>query len=595
MATMMTEIYDPENLEKPVGVFGDATYQLDSLDGVASVDLSGFDLVEVKRWSGNSDICPALYHRAVSMPTHGLAWQDATGSWFQRVDSVIDARSTGVQVSAAYTITLGNNNRLAIQRAIDYCEARLGGQVVLPAGVILVSSSSSICIRMKSHVWLRGVGKDATIIKVGPEQSETAHVVNHFDTRNSKISDLCIDGNRSGQNPGIGGHGLRVGGSSTKIGCDGLTVRDVEIRDCSYGLGFQDGAIMNVLIDNCWIHETYRDAVDIKDYPSTVNSVFYPSQNIIIRDCLIERWGLSSALDDQNGIHTRSQKTQIFGNTFKPNGGGCAIYLSAVSSQGPTGAKDSIVRDNVIYLPDPAVDGVNMSGIKCYADKCNIDGNVIYSGQRGIRISGDYCTVSNNKIFDSTSSGLFASSDGASPSAGPRELTAVGNVLIGRGRAGPPAVPFAGSGIYLSSDSGARFYGGFIEGWGNGLDVVAGTLNGLANSVNFGANTNAASGITGAVRMIDCNGYKSVGSFQSSTVSVDAVGSQTVVMSHDLASTPSLIRSDAYVWGSETTFQAVVRLISVNSTTATVLLTVLSSGPSGTVARVGVTLRTSTS
>jgi hypothetical protein len=117
-----------------------------------------------------------------------------------------------------------------IQAQID-AAARMGGGIVqLPAGTFDVAS-----LRIRSNVWLRGAGVDATTLRLRPGADEPVIITRSFakytgtDALNSevnfKISDLTINGNKANC-PGGNGYGIRIHGAN-------FALDRLRIYDCS--------------------------------------------------------------------------------------------------------------------------------------------------------------------------------------------------------------------------------------------------------------------------------------------------------------------------------------------------------------------------
>src|SRR5262245_40581355 len=104
------------------------------------------------------------------------------------------------------------DDRLAIQAAVDACNAAGGGEVYIPDGVYIVSgqlNQSLGCIMLYSNITLTGDGMGQTTIKLqdGWNGAITGIVRTPYgvDTHNVYVHDLTIDGNRDNTSGKIDG------------------------------------------------------------------------------------------------------------------------------------------------------------------------------------------------------------------------------------------------------------------------------------------------------------------------------------------------------------------------------------------------------
>lgn len=224
---------------------------------------------------------------AVAIAARGLSRSNLGISQFPArtaPDRMVSARTFGA---------LGDghaDDRAAIQSAIDSMAASGGGQVLLPAGLYLVSSAahSAVAIELKSGVSLRGEGA-GSIIKL--RDGAGGHTVDATDVSNCAMRSLVIDGNRERQ-PSVG-HGFRSGGVV------GLVLQNLTIKNTyHYGIGIEAGINKNIVIDGVAIANTGGDGIDIKNKKNS-------DSDIVISNVTIRRWGLRTDVKAQTGIDCR--------------------------------------------------------------------------------------------------------------------------------------------------------------------------------------------------------------------------------------------------------------------------------------------------
>ncbi len=184
----------------------------------------------------------------------------------------------------------GMDDGAAIRAAIAAVMAAGGGVVAFAPRTYTISTAADIyyalALTNAAGVWLRGAGRDKTILQVASGFIRGPLAVSN--TTNCAITDLTLDGNMLGLDNGL--HGLRVASAA------GLLIDNVHVtKTGGYGIGFQAGTFRDVTMQRFKISYTRIDALDIKNYNNN-NECFR------ISDGLIEHFGLqgvgtSAAID----------------------------------------------------------------------------------------------------------------------------------------------------------------------------------------------------------------------------------------------------------------------------------------------------------
>ena len=171
------------------------------------------------------------------------------------------------------TEELADQNRLAINRAVDTFTGDIGGVIQLPAGVIMVTgtgSASDGCILMKDNVTLKGRGIGITTLRAydSGDNQVTGIVRTQSGVINSYISveDLTIDGNKDNQTGTGGNIGYYTGVTPASSDADNhIRCVRVEIINCkstgsNTGYGFDAHEVTdNLVFTDCIAHDNERD------------------------------------------------------------------------------------------------------------------------------------------------------------------------------------------------------------------------------------------------------------------------------------------------------------------------------------------------
>ncbi len=158
-----------------------------------------------------------------------------------------------------------NDDRAAMQAAIDAAGDRGGGIVYLPPGTFVVSRrggsgpDSLSCLEMRTGVSLVGAGQDATTIKLASAgYDDDVYVVRaQGDTNDVTVEDVTIDGNQDGNKQSEHQHGIFL-----------ERVARAEIRGVSLVKAWGDGIYLHdgateTLIESCRIEQNHRNAITV--------------------------------------------------------------------------------------------------------------------------------------------------------------------------------------------------------------------------------------------------------------------------------------------------------------------------------------------
>lgn len=172
---------------------------------------------------------------------------DSNSEFSADSQTIADIAVSG-EADIAVPVTTGTSQQINIQAAIDAVSGAGGGIVRLGTGTYTID----VGIAVKSNVWLRGVGMNATIIKV------TAETVVNAITQEStslvsfvRVSDLTVDGNDASQSSG-NGSGILI------LNTDNIVIENVEVKDCrASGIAIEaiDVSMENIVVRGCHIHD----------------------------------------------------------------------------------------------------------------------------------------------------------------------------------------------------------------------------------------------------------------------------------------------------------------------------------------------------
>lgn len=285
-----------------------------------------------------------------------------------------------------------NNDRSALQSALDAAFQAGGGTVFIPKGVYAIApeiatKATYAGLQVRDNVHILGDGMGETIIKVmdGYTGGMTGIVRTPYggNTENVSIRDLTIDGNRHATTGKIDGFftGFIPGNPN---GFDkNITVDRVEIKDCS-GYGFDPHeTTFDLVIRNSVSHGNGLDGF-VADF--LVNSIF--ENNVAFNN---GRHGFN--------IVTSTNDFILRGNVAYGNGStGATIQRGSGDIPWPTNV---LIEGNRFY--NNAREGVV---IKMSTHVTLHDNDIFGNGSNGVRIQGgSHNLIEQNRIFNNSQIG----------------------------------------------------------------------------------------------------------------------------------------------------------------------------------------------
>ncbi|GAB3466175.1 glycosyl hydrolase family 28-related protein [Azotobacter salinestris] len=277
-----------------------------------------------------------------------------------------------------------NDDRVAIQAAIDAAYASGGGTVHLPPGEYRVSAAGEPgdgCLMLKDGVYLAGAGMGQTVIKLvdGSDQKITGMVRSAYgeETSNFGMRDLTLDGNRD--NTGGKVDGWFNGYIPGQDGADrNVTLERVEVREMSgYGFDPHEQTINLVLRDSV-AHDNGLDGF-VADY--LIDSVF--ENNVAYNN---DRHGFN--------VVTSTQNFTMSNNVAYGNGSAGLVVQR--------GLEDLALPSNILIdggaFYDNAREGVLL---KMTSDITLQNAEIHGNGSSGVRLYGaEGVQILNNQIHD---------------------------------------------------------------------------------------------------------------------------------------------------------------------------------------------------
>ncbi|MFB8830393.1 glycosyl hydrolase family 28-related protein [Azotobacter sp. CWF10] len=277
-----------------------------------------------------------------------------------------------------------NDDRVAIQAAIDAAHASGGGTVHLPPGEYRVSAAgvpSDGCLMLKDGVYLAGAGMGQTVIKLvdGSGQKITGMVrsANGEETSNFGMRDLTLDGNRANTSGKVDGwfNGYIPG----QAGADrNVTLERVEIREMSgYGFDPHEQTINLVLRDSV-AHHNGLDGF-VADY--LIGSIF--ENNV-------------AYANDRHGFNvvTSTHDFTMTNNVAYGNGGNGVVVQRG---------SENLPHPNNILIEGGAFYGNAREGVllKMTHDVTLQNADIHGNGSSGVRLYGaEGVQILNNQIHD---------------------------------------------------------------------------------------------------------------------------------------------------------------------------------------------------
>lgn len=233
----------------------------------------------------------------------------------------------------------------AIREAVNEVKFNSGGELYFPRGVYLLDSLvegefAALYIDF-DDITVRGDGSNATKIKLG--NNLNGHVIEIVGTKGVKVLDLRVDGNRL--NNISEGHGIRIAHSAD------LILRNLLIEETSeYGIGLQEGALFNVLLENITLNRLGLDGIDIKNKSNATENIYL--KNIHVTEFDLRNEGGQAGIDLRGKCFLSNVTVKNFGDgikksygirfregeTSEPNGYG-AHFSSLVNFEIDSGSK----------------------------------------------------------------------------------------------------------------------------------------------------------------------------------------------------------------------------------------------------------------
>jgi hypothetical protein len=202
----------------------------------------------------------------------------------------------------------------AIQEAVNEVKFNSGGELYFPRGEYLIDSFfegelAGLYIDF-DNITVRGDGSNATKIKLG--NNLNGHVIEIVGTTGVKVLDLRVDGNRS--NNVSEGHGIRIAHSGD------LILRNLLIEETSkYGIGLQDGAFFNVVLENIKLQRLGWDGIDIKNKANATENIYL--KNIHVTEFDLRNEGDQAGIDLRGKCFLSNITVKNFGNGIKKSYG----------------------------------------------------------------------------------------------------------------------------------------------------------------------------------------------------------------------------------------------------------------------------------
>lgn len=268
---------------------------------------------------------------------------------------VVHEAPVNAQAPEYWDLGSSSTRHASINAAIDAVTAAGGGTVLLPAGVIPLTSYVSL----KDKVSLVGAGREATVLRSDAGLTSAAVVA----TSGATLSDVTLSG-------------FTVDGSS-RASLNGIqltTVTRVRVTD----VGVRDIGQIGILVQT-------------------------DSSHVQVAGCFVERTG--QTLDAGHGIRfLKSPRCSATGNHVIDCKGMGVIFGDA-GNPSPYG----VCQGNIIRQATSST-GLECIGFTADCDWSNVMGNVALNSQdNGISITPSNCTVSGNTVDGAVNYGIATS------------------------------------------------------------------------------------------------------------------------------------------------------------------------------------------
>lgn len=471
------------------------------------------------------------------------------------------------------SITLADNSP-SINAAITYV-AIAGGTVYIPEGTFDVDElGASIAISLLSGVYLRGAGMGATILKnVG-----NSHVINTDTVVDCGIIDITLDGDKDDAGNTSATHCLRG------AGVDGLTLNRVEFKNAPYyGIGLQTGTIERIKADSIYIHDTNADGLDIKDNNLDNNDIVF--NNVKASNCGIDTIALGAP---QAALSIRGVGlfTNIFIDNIPADAAGFRADQSTPIPADTQGGRRSILSNFNILAGASMTTGI---GVDIRADSCVVSDGYINGCYYGVSVTDSDVSVSNVVAEEMLASAFIVLDDDS------REPD---NVSFNQCTAKWASAGGPTRGFRIASSTGpvtgTRIMNSRVRNASVGIIVDANSD--YLQILNNDLRTNTAPISDGGSNTIYDNnfGYKTFGTYDSTTIDLSSTGSKSFTITHNLPFIPETSDISLTFDKTDASTDLVVNFLTISVVGATTVVGSLHVGTAatsgGTAAKISATI-----
>lgn len=420
----------------------------------------------------------------------------------------------------------------SINKACDLAGVAGTGNVILPAGVILVSNSNvgaaswdnnrAIYLRYDG-IKLRGQGRGKTTLKL--KDFANAHVIQigSRDTesvivKNCGVYDLEIDGNRTNQIPSTDYDGHSAG-VNVSTGCNNTTLQNLYVYNTIYyGIGFQRDLFQGCRVINVETNNTGGDGLDWKDDTNGATGN-------IIDGFKARNFGLSSAvLTPQAGLDLRSGVTATNIDISEMTG---VSGLVGIRFQNGTAGATPVQASKVDQFRIAGSNAANSTGLRVISRYSAAANGYVKACSDGYSLT-DPDVRFNNLTAENNNVGFRLWKDDP---AGVEADTAciVGAIARSNTQAGF---------VYDSVDE-ITVLGADVRNNGIGHDIRAGSTNIHIIGGSCSGNTTQISDAGTGTVVTSVSGLRTRQKIKADVL-VDSTGTKTVTMTHNLGVTPDI-------------------------------------------------------
>lgn len=436
-----------------------------------------------------------------------------------------------------------------INAAIQYVSNNGGGTVVLAPWVTyyIGASSGNVGVVMASNVRL--LGDNSTLLVLPGSE---AHGINIQNCLNVAIQGVIVYGTRAGQTLNV--HGIRVENTT------GLDIAHCHITNTmAYGIGLQEGALIDISIHDTKVSDTGFDGIDFKNKLNLNQNV--KLHNIVVRD-FDQRAATGKAGIDVRGVIELSNIV-IYGQSAVSGAGirfrnGELIDANGLGGHGSTLTNFHVVGDVVSSAT---------IGVHVVARDVRISNGWIDGYQFGIRLSDINNGVHNTVVSNAVSTAVDMSASSYS--------TVVGcNIRNG-----------IAYGVDIDTSTGVVLSGNSITSNGSyGVRVQASATDTVLSGNTFASNVTGPVTDAGTGTRASANaGWRTQNRVLSNTFAVDSTGVKSVTIAHGCTGTPTVQACSVVLTRDTNVSDYAVGFVRVVSTTsANVIVEVLVSTASAT-------------